>query len=508
MQAKETEINTSLPKPGGTETPFPRELRATLRQGRWLLVASETAVTLFVLTQTPTTTPVRLTLLALAVYNLFSILAVGRAAMPRFLVPLMLGLDLVFILLAARLTGGVQSPFMGQYYLIILAAALLYDLPGGILVAVAACGAALAAQYPSYPLYPLQIHVLGNLIPSYLLAGGFTGFLVRNLKAYYVRDVAARLREKTAAHELQLAHDMQEASLPAQPPDIPGLETAFLTRFAGEVGGDFLLFLAPEVSATPKSADETRLGLLIGDVSGKGIAAALAATGIAHLLPWLHPLDNPARALHDLNDDLNERLPAESYATALFVEVGADNLRLWTAGHPPALLWRAADERIVTVDAIADPPLGLFPTWSGTAETLPWAIGDVLLLYTDGASETRDSQGEQFGAERIGAILSTCVRAPAPSIVQTIYAAVEKWGTPIDDLTLVVCKRVAVPVSVPASLPSTPSTNFRSATLKTRISNLAYQTPIEFAAQWAAKEQGNQENVARTKETIEPTDGG
>jgi hypothetical protein len=101
----------------------------------------------------------------LTVYNALSIVAVRRSVMPRLLVPAMLGLDLVFVLLAARLTGGAQSPFLGQSYLIILAAALLYDLRGGIAIGLAASVLALAAEYPAFPLGDLQVRVLGNLVP-------------------------------------------------------------------------------------------------------------------------------------------------------------------------------------------------------------------------------------------------------------------------------------------------------------------------------------------------------
>jgi sigma-B regulation protein RsbU (phosphoserine phosphatase) len=424
-------------KPLG-ETRFPGELRATLHQGRWLLAASEIVVSLFVLARGQAAAPVLLTLGALTLYNLLSILAVRRPVMPRFLVPAMLALDLVFILLGARQTGGAQSPFLFQCYLIILAGALWYDLIGGIAIGLASSLIAITAQYAPFPLDGQHILLLQNLIPSYLLAGGFTGFLVRHLKSYYERDVRAKLSEQASKQEMLLAHDMQKASLPLKPPDVHGLECAFLTRAAGDIGGDFLLFLSPE----PEMSSKPLLGIVVGDVAGKGIPAALAATGIAHLLPWLEPLKDPGRALINLNSDLSERLPGEYYATLLFAEVAPEHLCLWTAGHPPALLWRSDQARVVADESVADPPLGLFPQWQGNPKVISWSVGDVLLLYTDGASETRNSKGQQFRADRIGAVLSSCPRAPAAEIVQKIYHAIEKWGTPVDDLTLVVCKRL------------------------------------------------------------------
>jgi hypothetical protein len=420
------------------QTRLPGELHVTLRQGRWLLAGAQTLLSLFVLARGQASGLLWVTLAGLAVYNVLTIVAVRRLVMPRFLVPIMLALDLLFVLLAARLTGGAQSPFLAQSYLIILAAALLYELWGGITVAIAACLIVFGAQYPFWLRSNLPIPLLGTLLPSYILAGGFTGFLVRRLKTYYERDVAARLRSQAADQEMRLAHEMQKASLPALPPVVQGLDSAFLTRFAGEVGGDFLLFVAPEA----ESKTEPLLGITIGDITGKGIPAALGAIGIAHLLPWLRPLDDPCRALHDLNVDLCERLPEAYFATLSFVEVRRETVRLWTAGHPPALLWNAKEKRVIALADSVDPPLGLFPNWQGEPVEIAWDIGDVLLLYTDGANETRNARGEQFTVDGIIKSLSRCGGASAAEIVQTLRQDVEAWGTPVDDMTLVVCRRV------------------------------------------------------------------
>ncbi len=431
---------------------IPKELRTLLQQGRWLLVAAETVVSLFVLVQGPSLA-VRLALLAFSFYNMGSLVALRRTTLPRFQVPLMLGLDLFFVLLMARLTGGVQSPFIGLCYLIILAAALWYDLMGGIIIGIAASAVAVAigaigaigtVPAPFVPFFSRQVQVLSTLIPSFLLTGGFTGFLVRHLKASYERDTTVRLHEQAIAQEMRLARQVQEAALPTKPPVVPGLECAFLSKAAGEVGGDFLLFLTPhpERQPFPASSPVPCLNIVLGDVSGKGISAALAATGIAHLLPWLRPLDNPECALQVLNEDLNERLPGDFYATLLFARIGSNSIRSWTAGHPPALLWRAAEKCVVSAQHMADPPLGLFPDWVAHPEDILWARGDVLLLYTDGANETRNQIGKQFTAEGLSAVLSQHVDASATDIVEAVFRAITDWGPPTDDLTLVVCKRV------------------------------------------------------------------
>jgi serine phosphatase RsbU (regulator of sigma subunit) len=446
--------STADTRPQTGRTPFsprfPEELRKTLRQGRWLLVAAETLVSLFVLAQLPPLA-VRLSLLAFGLYNVASLIALRRPVMPRFQVPVMLGLDLCFVLLMAWLTGGVQSPFIVLCYLVILAAALWYDLKGGVAIAIMASVAAIvmgttgAVGTPPIPLALLlspQEKVLNTLIPSFLLAGGFTGYLVQHLKTYYERNANARLREQATSQEMSLARQVQEASLPAQAPTLPGLECAFLSRSAGEVGGDFLLFLDRKGEDT-ETCPVSCLTVVIGDVSGKGISAALASTGITHLLPWLHPLENPGGALKALNDDLNERLPDDFYATLLLTQISNERVRFWSAGHPPALLWRASLKRVINSQEVSDPPLGLFPFWEAHPEENVWEAGDVLLLYTDGASEARNHDGAQFTAERLAAALSSHPGASASDIVEDVYHAINEWGTPSDDLTLVVCKCVA-----------------------------------------------------------------
>jgi hypothetical protein len=230
---------------------------------------------------------------------------------------------------------------------------------------------------------------------------------------------------------------MQKASLPALPPVVQGLDSAFLTRFAGEVGGDFLLFVAPEA----ESKTEPLLGITIGDITGKGIPAALGAIGIAHLLPWLRPLDDPCRALHDLNVDLCERLP-EAYSRLC---------PLWrSAGRPCASglqgIRRPALEREgETCHRPGRHPWtrrsGYFPTGRRACgdRVGHWRRPPPVYRWCD---ETRNARGEQFTVDGIIKSLSRCGGASAAEIVQTLRQDVEAWGTPVDDMTLVVCRRV------------------------------------------------------------------
>lgn len=249
------------------------------------------------------------------------------------------------------------------------------------------------------------------------------------------RDITQRRNlDQALQREADLANAMQVAALPSEVPAVPGLDIAPRYQFAKEVGGDFYLFLP----------NGDRLDMVLGDVSGKGTPAALAATSIAHLLPWLRPPDDPLTTLRKLNEDLLERLPDNSFATMVLAEAdaGSGTLRLWNAGHPPALMWSATKGHVCCAER-QNPLLGVFPAWKGEHEDFAFDEGDVLVLYSDGLSETRNEAGDMFESE-IPAVISKNAASSAGEIADSLLAAAESWGPRTDDLTLLVCKRLPI----------------------------------------------------------------
>jgi hypothetical protein len=436
---------------GGTRAPSleeapPEELLETFHKlliaGRWLLVGAETAGTVLLL-------PSNLgqggltALVLLFGYNALSLLLVHRVPMGRVPVPWLLALDVVFLAVVAHHTGGTASPFLGQYYLIILAAALFYGLSGGLVLGIVA-GLASAALMPlaGAGTWENLWHDLRNLAVYYVLIGAFTGYLVDRLKTWFGRyqEDHARLRQQEvqaalAHREMELARAMQGASLPAIPLSIPDLDVAVRLEFAAEVGGDFYLLLT----------DEDRVALVVGDVSGKGIPAALVSTTVAHLLPVLQPLRDPGLAFSRLNQDLTQRLPAVAFVTLVLAEVnaGAGSLRIWNAGHPPALLWRAREGRVLRAEQ-HNRLMGIFPDGKWEPDDLGLDTNDVLLLYSDGLIEASNSLGERYGDERVAEVLGRNAERSASAIVEALVSAVRQWGHLSDDLTILVCRRTPV----------------------------------------------------------------
>lgn len=434
-------VNAGAPLRGGEAAPA--ELLETFQKlliaGRWLLVGAETVETALLL---PAIHPDHGAIPALALlcgYNLLSLVIVLRDPMRRVPVPWLLALDVLLLAVAAHHTGGSGSPFLGQYYLIILAAALFYGLAGGLaLGAVSALASAVLVPLSPTGSWAELWQDLRNLAVYYVIIGGFTGYLVDGLRTWFGRYQGSQaeirkqeLQAEIAHREMELARAMQRASLPAIPSLVPGLDIEARLEFAQDVGGDFFLYLS----------EGERVGLVVGDVSGMGIPAALVSTTVAHLLPTLQPLKDPAVALSRLNQDLSQRLPTNAFVSLVLaeVDVGGGSLRTWNAGHPPALLWRAREGRAVRAER-HNPLLGIFPECNWHPEDWPMEVGDVLLLYTDGLIEAPNAQGERYEVERAAEVLGQNAERNAQGIADALVSAVREWGQLADDLTLLVCK--------------------------------------------------------------------
>jgi sigma-B regulation protein RsbU (phosphoserine phosphatase) len=393
---------------------------------------------MLLLLSTPLSRGAYLAFALLFAYNAVSLALVSGRSLRRTPLALLFGIDLLMVTAVSWHTGGTDSPFPGQCYLIILSAALAYGASGAISAALASVVVigALAASNPEGLLEDLR-----TLVPYLLVVGVFSGLLVERLRgwfrAYEEGQERLRAREAEAAaveRDMELARSIQMAALPLEPPRVAGLEICARGEYAAMVGGDFHLFLR----------DEGRVGLVVGDVCGKGLPAALVATSIGHLLPWLHPLRGVERALADLNEDLGARLPLGSFVTLCFVELDEATFEaeVWSAGHPPPLLCRTQATEVMEVPA-AGAALGFVAQWEGTASRHRLLPGDVLLLYSDGVTEARNDARELFEVQRLAAALQREAHQPAAEIASRLLVAVRAWGTITDDATVLVCKRPA-----------------------------------------------------------------
>lgn len=241
------------------------------------------------------------------------------------------------------------------------------------------------------------------------------------------------------AERARVARVLEETLLPPLLPAIPGVDCAARYRPTGSgnlVGGDFY-----DVFSTVAG----EWGVVLGDVSGVGAEAA-ALTGIARYTVRAVATDEgPSAVLRALNDALNNQRTGDRFCTAVFLRliptaVGVA-VTLANGGHPPPLVLRD-DGSIEVVLGTGGLPLGLFPDAGISDQTLTLAPGDALVLYTDGVVEARTPAGEEFGQQRLEALLANCAGRTADGIARRLELAVidHQAGRTLDDVAVLVVR--------------------------------------------------------------------
>ena len=250
------------------------------------------------------------------------------------------------------------------------------------------------------------------------------------------RAIAEKIEtERRAAQELDIAKQVQARLFPQTLPPLKTLEYAGVCRQALQVGGDYYDFL---------DLGSERLGFVIGDISGKGIAAALLMANLQANLRSQSAIavDQPQRLLRSVNQLFCENTTDGAFATLFFAEYddATRRLRYANCGHLAALLLRCNDaiERLESTATV----LGVFKRWDceiGETQIFP---GDILALYTDGITESFNDAGEQFGEERLAAALCRDRTLSSDDLLNTIVDKVRQFSPreQQDDITLIVAK--------------------------------------------------------------------
>lgn len=263
------------------------------------------------------------------------------------------------------------------------------------------------------------------------------------------RGGAAIAKARMYAELAETARVLQANLLPPSLPDVPGLTLSahYSSGTRGlDIGGDYY-----DVFTTGAG----RWWMVLGDVSGKGIAAATLTAKVRHALRAIASgNDNPSRVMRLLNDVLLEDNLGDKFTTLVlvtFVEPGAPGgslaadpalrLRIVSGGHPPALL-RHADGRVEEVRTTGR-LVGILPDHNAATVTLYLSPGDCLLLYTDGATEARDAVGHELGVSTLSTVLAEVDPAPPQQVAARVHDALLKHA-PLgltDDLALLALVR-------------------------------------------------------------------
>jgi phosphoserine phosphatase RsbU/P len=265
-----------------------------------------------------------------------------------------------------------------------------------------------------------------------------TGLALENGRLMEAIKAEVAVREKHA-RELEIAHDVQERLFPQDCPPIGGLDYAGACRPALGVGGDYYDFI-------PLSP--TVLGIAIGDVSGKGIPAALLMATLRAYLRGQTTLRQAdlTRVMENLNRLVYESSAANRYATFFYgeLDVGAREITYVNAGHNPPMLFRQNDggRDVVRLDA-GGPVIGLMEDCVYAEGRVALEPGDVLVAYTDGISEAMNASDDEWGEEQLMEAVRPNRRVAARALIDRLMRDADAFvaGAPQhDDMTIVVVR--------------------------------------------------------------------
>jgi len=253
----------------------------------------------------------------------------------------------------------------------------------------------------------------------------------------YVQELAQEERLKS---ELEIAHTVQESFLPRRMPQVEGLDVAGMCLAAQEVGGDYYDFV---------ELDSGRLGLVIGDVSGKGIQAAFYMTLVkGFFLTLCRVVESPAEVLRRLNTLFCENVPRGMFISLIYgvIDAEARTFTFARAGHNPVIIKRSPSQEPEMVQP-RGMAIGLAsgPLFDETIEeaVVQLRTGDVLVMYTDGFSEAMNAAKQQYGDSRLARKVGVVGQRSAAEILRAVSEDVHRFLEAVgrhDDMTMVVVK--------------------------------------------------------------------
>jgi serine phosphatase RsbU (regulator of sigma subunit)/pSer/pThr/pTyr-binding forkhead associated (FHA) protein len=245
-------------------------------------------------------------------------------------------------------------------------------------------------------------------------------------------------QEQLNSRDLEQAAEIQRSLLPRTSPAVPGYEIAGHNLPCRTVGGDYFDFFPYE---------DGRIGIVLGDVSGKGMPAALLMTALKGGVQVLlgDPPDDVPSMMSRLDKLVAANFPRNRFVSLFFglLDPATGQLTYCNAGHNPPLLVRANGtiERLPSCGTI----LGIFPDMGYEFKTCRLEPGDLLTMFSDGVTEENNPAGEEFGEDRLAKLLIDEGARGAAQLVEGIRQAVLAWAAgaaAADDVTVVVARRV------------------------------------------------------------------
>jgi steroid delta-isomerase-like uncharacterized protein len=247
-----------------------------------------------------------------------------------------------------------------------------------------------------------------------------------------------RLMRQSIAQELRVARSIQEASLPKEVPTLEGWEISPRYQPAREVGGDFYDF---------HFLSEGRLGVVVGDATGKGVPAALVMSttcGMLQVTAGALDSSSPGEVLAQVNETLFARIPTNMFVTCFYAILDPESatLRYANAGHDLPYLWHSGECEELRARGM---PLGLMSGMGYEEKEIEFDAGGAALFYSDGLVEAHDPKGEMFGFPRLQALVAEHGEVPSLEdlLLEELYSFVGEGWEQEDDITLLTLRRSA-----------------------------------------------------------------
>jgi serine phosphatase RsbU (regulator of sigma subunit)/predicted ester cyclase len=247
-----------------------------------------------------------------------------------------------------------------------------------------------------------------------------------------------RIERERVEQELRVARSIQQASLPKEVPTLEGWEISPRYQPAREVGGDFYDF---------HLLSEGRLGVVVGDATGKGVPAALVMSttcGMLQVAAGALDSSSPGEVLEQVNETLLARIPQNMFVTCFYaiLDPKRGHLRYANAGHDLPYLHRNGNAEELKARGM---PLGLMPQMGYEEKQIVLEAGEVTLLYSDGLVEAHDPKGEMFGFPRLRTLVAEHAEESSLGdfLMEELYTFVGEGWEQEDDITLLTLKRSA-----------------------------------------------------------------
>lgn len=297
--------------------------------------------------------------------------------------------------------------------------------------------------------FSAALEVVSNVSLPMILANAMGVFIfaviIKNLeqeqKMQVERDTLVKEMERKNT-ELAIAADIQQSFLPEKIDQIDGFDVSARSVMAKEVGGDFFDVIPFEVIPITSG----KMGILIADVSGKGIPAALfmALSRIVVRVNATWHLDQPALVIHDSNNLITADSKSSMFVTLFYGILDHDHhtLTYVNAGHNPPLIYHTADGLFTELEATGI-AMGAMENADYEAKAHTIVKGDIIVLYTDGITEAMNEDGEMFGEERFRESIRLSAQQSSNEIIVRILDSVKVFSgsaPQFDDITLMVVR--------------------------------------------------------------------